>query len=377
MFKLKEVLVIGGGILGASTAYHLARAGVDVRIIDREDEGQATDAAAGIICPWLSQRRNKAWYTLAKAGAAYYGELIAQLTEDGETETGYRKVGALSIHTDTDKLEKMEKRARDRKVAAPEIGTIQQLTKEETNQLFPPLANTFASVHVEGAARVDGRALRLALLKGAQKHGAHFVKGHADIILKDGKAVGVLVNGERLEASTIIVAAGAWASTFLAPLGFNLQVTSQKAQIAHVRLEQTDTDNWPVVMPPNNQYMLTFEEGKIVVGSTHEEAIDFSVRPTISGMHEIMDKALAIAPGIRDAFFEEVRVGYRPYTPGFLPVIGYVPKHDNILFANGLGASGLTVGPFLGKQLSQIVLGEELAIDLADYRVEETFGVDV
>lgn len=377
VFKMKEVLVIGGGILGASAAYHLARAGVNVVIVDREDKGQATDAAAGIICPWLSQRRNKAWYALAKAGAAYYGELIERLTEDGETETGYSKVGALSIHTDMDKLQKMEKRAQERKTAAPEMGNIHLLAQKETTQLFPLLSNTFSSVHVDGAARVDGRALRLALLNGARKHGAQYVRGHADLLLVDGKAKGVLVNGERFDASTIIVATGAWASSFMKPLGFDVQVTSQKAQIAHVRLEKTETDEWPVVIPPNDQYMLTFEEGRLVVGSTHEEACDFSVLPTVAGVHEVLDKALTIAPGIGEAVFEEVRVGYRPYTPGFLPIIGHVPNHENIIFANGLGASGLTVGPFLGKQISHIVLGEEMDIDLACYRVEETFGVTV
>lgn len=63
---MKSHIVIGAGILGASAAYHLAKAGAKVTVIDRKDPGQATDAAAGIICPWLSQRRNKAWYALAK-----------------------------------------------------------------------------------------------------------------------------------------------------------------------------------------------------------------------------------------------------------------------------------------------------------------------
>lgn len=67
---MKKVIVIGAGILGASAAYQLAVMGAEVLIIDRQDPGQATDAAAGIICPWLSQRRNQAWYRLAKAGRA-------------------------------------------------------------------------------------------------------------------------------------------------------------------------------------------------------------------------------------------------------------------------------------------------------------------
>ena len=69
---MKEFIVIGAGILGASTAYHLARAGVVVTVVDRNDPGQATDAAAGIICPWLSQRRNKHGMHSQKAGGVLW-----------------------------------------------------------------------------------------------------------------------------------------------------------------------------------------------------------------------------------------------------------------------------------------------------------------
>ncbi len=87
------------------------KAGADVTIIDKHHTGQATDAAAGIICPWLSQRRNKAWYQLAKGGARMYPSLIDELAADGETDTGYAQTGAISIHTNQEKLAAMKERA--------------------------------------------------------------------------------------------------------------------------------------------------------------------------------------------------------------------------------------------------------------------------
>lgn len=97
---MNQIIIIGAGILGASTAYQLAKSGAKVIVIDRMDKGQATDAAAGIVCPWLSQRRNKAWYALAKGGAKFYPNLISDLEKDGEQNTGYARVGAISIHSD-------------------------------------------------------------------------------------------------------------------------------------------------------------------------------------------------------------------------------------------------------------------------------------
>ncbi|MCG7333946.1 FAD-binding oxidoreductase [Sporosarcina sp. ACRSM] len=372
---MKKIIVIGAGILGASTAYHLAKAGADVTVVDRKDPGQATDAAAGIICPWLSQRRNKAWYALAKAGAAYYPSLIRQLEEDGEVETGYRQVGAISLHTDIVKLEKMKERAVARREDAPEIGDIRLLDSEKTSALFPPLSPNYAAVQVSGAARVNGRALRDALICAAKKNGAVFVHGSAGLLATQTAITGVVVEGQTYHADKIILAAGAWAPELLAPLGIDLQVTAQKAQIVHLRLEEVETEAWPVVMPPTDQYILAFEKGKMVIGATHEDDQPFDQRLTAGGLHEVLNKALSIAPGLADATFTEARVGYRPFTPGFLPIIGAMPSMEGLLLANGLGASGLTVGPFLGNQLAKLAMGEQVDIQLEWYDVANAINV--
>ncbi|TDL35282.1 FAD-binding oxidoreductase [Jeotgalibacillus sp. S-D1] len=371
---MKSIIVVGGGILGASTTYHLAKKGIKVTLIDRQEPGQATNAAAGIICPWLSQRRNKAWYQLAKSGAAYYKELISMLEEDGEIETGYKRVGAISIHNDDEKLEKMEKRAVQRRSDAPEIGEITRLTQEETQNLFPVLSNEYSALHISGGARVDGSALCSALISAAKKHGAELRFGNASLLTENNQITGVRVHDEELFADKVILTAGAWASELLIPLGINFLITSQKAQIIHLKIDDLKTDTWPVVMPPNDQYILSFNPNKIVVGATHENNIGFNERITAGGIHEILDKALKVAPGLAAAEIVETRVGFRPFTPGFLPVIGKIPGTEGMLLANGLGASGLTVGPYLGAELAKLALDINTEIDLSLYPVEEALG---
>lgn len=361
---MNKYCVIGAGILGASTAYHLAKAGAHVTIIDRKDEGQATDAAAGIICPWLSQRRNKAWYRLAKGGAHFYPELIAELEQLGETNTGYAKVGALSLHEDEEKLMKMKERALKRRAEAPEIGEVTIVSPAEAKALFPLLRDGYGAVHVSGAARVDGRALRDALLRAAKKLGATLIEGNAQWTNNRE----IIVNDQTLTFDQIIITAGAWAKTLLASLGVQANVEPQKAQIIHFVLPNATTNEWPVIMPPNDQYMLAFDD-RIVAGATHENDIGFDTRVTASGVHEVLDKALYIAPGLADATILETRVGFRPFTPGFLPVFGSLPGHEGIFFANGLGASGLTMGPFIGAELAKLALGEETEVPLEDYDV--------
>ena len=112
----------------------------------------------------------------------------------------------------------------------------------------------------------------------------------------------------------------------------------------------------------------------LLIGATHEDDKKFDLRVTAGGVHEVFSKALLIAPGLRDSTFVETRVGFRPFTPNFLPIIGEVPGYEGLLLANGLGASGLTVGPFLGTQLAKLALNEDLDIDLDLYEVSGAIG---
>lgn len=365
----KKVIVVGSGILGASTAYQLAKKGAEVIIIDRGDQGQATDAAAGIICPWLSQRRNQDWYQLAKAGASFYPKLIQELEAEGETETGYARVGALSIHTDVEKVAKIEERAHKRRPDAPEIGDITRLDEQETRERFPLLKEDYHAVHISGAARVDGRALRDALIRSAERNRAIVIQGDAVLQYHSNRVTGVTVNKESISADKVIVCAGAWAASLMAPLGISFQVSYQKAQIMHLQIpDGENTDEWPVVMPPSDQYLLSFGNQRIVIGATHENDIEgYDTRVTASGMHEILTKGLEVAPGLANSTLQEVRVGFRPFTPGFLPVFGAVPEWEGVLAANGLGSSGLTMGPYIGSQLAALALGMPLDIDIDPY----------
>lgn len=359
---MASFIVIGGGILGASTAYHLAKQNVKVTLIDRQDLGQASAAAAGIICPWISQRRNKKWYALVRNGAKYYKQLVKELEELGETSTGYKQVGAIALQNDENKLQKMLERAMEKREEAPEIGDLKILSPDETRSLFPLISEDFSSLYVGGAARVDGRAMRDALTSAATKLGAEVIYG--DARLQDGN---VLVNGKQLRSDKIILTAGAWGNEIPSTLGKDMKVSFQKAQIMHFQIADERTEDWPVVLPPTNQYLLAFEHGKVIAGSTYEENTGYDIRVTEEGKRELLENAIDIAKSIENAEVKEVRVGFRPYTPEFLPVIGNLPGYETIYFANGLGASGLTAGPFVGAELARLALGKETVLDISTY----------
>lgn len=367
---MKRCIVIGSGILGSSTAYRLAKSGVHVTLIDNRAEGKATAAAAGIICPWLTKRRNKAWYHLAKEGARLYPKLVEELKSDGETYTGYARVGALKLHNNHEKLQEAYKRGLKKLDDAPEMGKLNLMDSTEIRQRLPLIDEGFEAIHIEGAARVDGRLMGEALIKGAKKHGAELLLGEATILQDDNKVTGVLVNGETITADAIVCTTGAWMKETLRPLGITFNARPQRGQILHFTPPKGELGEWPVIMPPNNLSIVPFED-HLVIGATHENNAGFHANVTAGGIHEIIDRALHIIPELAEWTLSEARVGFRPLTPDSLPVIGNLPGFNNLFIGNGLGASGLTTGPYVGEQLAKLVLEDTLDIDLADYDINK------
>ncbi|WP_203333705.1 NAD(P)/FAD-dependent oxidoreductase [Planococcus beigongshangi] len=362
-----KAIVIGSGIVGASAAYNLIKNNVEVIMIDKEQDGKATSAGAGIVCPWVSKVKDDDWYRVAKGGAKFYPSLIADLKEDGETSVGYKKVGVLCVSASPEELDVIEASVRLKKEEAPELGDISRLTSEEARNLFPPLNEELEAVHVSGAARVDGRLIRDALKRAAQKNGANMIYGDANILHDNEKVIGVHVNGEDIYADSVLVTAGAWAPSLLEPLGLSLKVEPQRGQIAHIKLPGEDTSDWPVVLPQSSHYMLAFDDSRVVAGATRETGAGFDYRLTAGGVHEVMTEALNVAPGLSSGTLEEVRIGFRPMGQDILPLLGEIEGYEGLVLATGLGASGLTMGPYVGKLAASIVRNAEQDMDLAAY----------
>jgi D-amino-acid dehydrogenase len=366
-----DVIIIGGGIVGASAAYALTRTGASVTLVDRADPGQATAGGAGIISPGTSFRPPEAWFPLAFRAVAYYEELLAHLAEDGETETGYEVVGLLHVATsqeEADRLLGLYGLITERKAAgAPNIGDIALLDDAQAHALFPALSPTFSANSTSGAARVDGRLLRDAMTRAAERCGARVVRGSAEIALDGGRATGVRVDGENLPAGAVVVAGGAWTAALADQLGLLVPVYPQRGQILHLELPETDTSRWPIVVGFHSHYLLTFPQNRVVAGATREDNPGFDYRMTAGGINEALSEALRVAVGLAPATLREVRIGFRPASPDSLPILGLMPGLENVYLATGHGATGLQLGPYSGAAVARLALGTPPDLDLSPY----------
>ena len=263
--------------------------------------GQATKAAAGIICPWLSQRRNKDWYQLVSYGAAYYPHLMDQLREDGVSELPYEQVGAYIFKHTEKQLAKVQEMAVERRVDAPMIGEVHALTPEDVACVIPGWSNPDGALYCSGGGRVDGELPDTSIRTGRKKNGARVVREKVTL-----EAVGEEVRvrlGEEVQAFDVVVlSSGAWVKELIEPLGYYVDVRPQKGQLIELTLETNeDTSKWPVCMLHGEIDILPFPDGKILVGATHENTQGFDLVPDEELLNGMYEEAYASLPSLKNA----------------------------------------------------------------------------
>ena len=358
---MKKVAIVGAGIVGATVAYYLSKeTDIEVTVFDH-GHGQATKAAAGIISPWFSKRRNKVWYKMARLGADFYVDLLADLEKSGQKVDFYQRSGVFLLKKDESKLEELYQLALQRRDESPLIGKLAILDQESASKLFPGLKGFERLLYASGGARVDGQLLVSRLLDASQ------VK-----VVKKEVSLTPLLSGYQIDNQIfdqVILSTGAWLGHILEPLGYEVDVRPQKGQLRDYQVPQ-DMGTYPVVMPEGEWDLIPFPGGKLSLGATHENDMGFDLTVDKNLLQQMAEAANPFYPSLKDAVLSGERVGIRAYTSDFSPFFGQVPNLSGVYTASGLGSSGLTTGPIIGYHLAQMLQGRKGVLDPADYPTE-------
>ena len=358
---MKKVAIVGAGIVGATAAYYLSKeTDIEVTVFDH-GHGQATKAAAGIISPWFSKRRNKVWYKMARLGADFYVDLLADIEKSGQKVDFYQRSGIFLLKKDESKLEELYQLALQRRDESPLIGKLAILDQESASKLFPGLKGFERLLYASGGARVDGQLLVSRLLDASQ------VK-----VVKKEVSLTLLLSGYQIDNQIfdqVILSTGAWLGHILEPLGYEVDVRPQKGQLRDYQVD-LDMASYPVVMPEGEWDLIPVPGGKLSLGATHENDMGFDLTVDETLLDQMVVAASPFYPALAEAILSGERVGIRAYTSDFSPFFGQVPNLSGIYTASGLGSSGLTTGPIIGYHLAQMLQGRSGVLDPADYPTE-------
>lgn len=376
--KKCDVIIIGGGIIGSSIAYHLVRQGQSVILFDADLVGMATKAGAGIISAATSLTEDEKMYDLIRLSCIYYPNLIEELKKQTNLYTGYEETEEVVIALDESEIPKFKKSVnvmfkRQKANDYPPKDTLYEIEINEFVKKYPSIRKPKKALVFTQAAKVDGYAFTQALLSVSIKKGLRLERKKADsLLIEKNKCLGVIANGEKYFANTTVIAGGAWSKTFEKKVNLKLPLIPQRGQIIHVKL--SDGPDIPVIMSLSDYYSLNWGRQRVVIGATREKDSGFDPQSTVNGVIEILREGIRIIPEVENSSILEVRVGLRPYSTTGRPIMGPVPKIKGLWIATGHGPLGLTAGPYSGKLIADSIIHDKLDPFLEHFNLNLNFN---
>jgi glycine oxidase len=361
MSATPDVVVVGGGVVGAACARALARRAFRVVVCEPGPlPGAASPASAGMLAAQIEP--DDALLALAVRARDLYAELAPALRDATGIDIHLWHSGILSVAFDEARADALQRAvAHQRQAGLP----CDWLAGAEVAERWPGLAPgcVGALLAVEDGS-VDPVALTRALLADAAAGGASVRPASVtEVLTSAGRAAGVrMADGATLPAAHVVLAAGAWTPA-LAGLPRALVVEPVRGQLA--------TLPWPAPTPPaiafhGHHYVLA-RGGEAVCGSTMERA-GFDARTTETGLAEIRREAHRLLPALAGAAVTRAWAGLRPLTPDGRGIVGPEEQVSGLWYAAGHGRSGVLFAGLTGEIIGDLVATGATELDIAPWR---------
>ena len=363
-----DVVVVGGGVVGVSTAYFLGEAGLSTVVVERDSvgghaSGFAYGGLSGLVGPGPIQ-------PLAREGMRIHRELSESLPAQtgAGTEFRYRPALALALTEEDAAAAKGEMDWR----AAEDGYEVRWVEPGEVRDIEPRVAaDTFGGVHTEGVADLDPHRFMLALTKAAELRGASVVTGRAaGLTREEGRVTGVTLDDGEIAAEHVVLAMGPWAEAAVSWLGSSAPIRPLKGQILRLRAPGPPIGTsigW------DGNYAVTKPDGLVWTGTTEEE-VGFDERPSAEAREEITRSFMRVLPFLGEAELVRQTACLRPITPDRLPLLGRAPELENAYVATGAGRSGILLGPAMGKAVADLIATGESSIPVEPFSPRR-FGI--
>jgi 4-methylaminobutanoate oxidase (formaldehyde-forming) len=374
-----RVVVIGGGIIGMSVAYHLAHMGwKDVVLLERDRLTSGTTwHAAGLMVTFGSTSETST--ELRKYTRALYSRLEA---ETGQA-TGFMPVGFIEIAADADRLEEYRRVAAFNRRCGVDV---EEISPAEVKRLFPLACvdDIAAGFYVKDDGRVNPVDAAMALAKGASLAGARLIEGVpvTGILQTNGRATGVRTALGDIAAEYVVNCTGMWARQLGEEVG--VAIPNQAAEHYYLVTERIPDlpRDLPVLEDPASYAYYREEGGGLLVGLFEPvcapwkvEGIpeDFSfgeIEPDWDRMAPYLETAMARVPVTLEAGIRKFFCGPESFTPDLRPIVGEAPELGHYFVAAGLNSIGILTGGGIGRLLAHWIITGTPDMDVTPFNID-------
>ena len=370
--KQANVVVVGGGVIGCSIAYHLAKLGFsDVILLERQQLTSGTTwHAAGLV----GQLRSSINMTkLAK----YTRELYRGLEDETGQATGYRQSGSISIATNNERFEELKRNASMAKVFDLEVNVIDV---DEIVERYPLIhsADLLGGIHIPTDGYANAVDISQALAKGARANGAQiFQNTKVTKILHDTRKVtGVSTPAGDVTADVVVLCGGMWTRDLAASIGVNVPLHACEHYYALFESVEGLDPNLPVLRDYDACTYYKYDAGKLMVGAFEPAAKPWGMDgiaedfcfDEIAGDFDHFEPVLADAmeriPALQNAGLQKFFCGPESFTPDVRYHLGQAPELDNCYVSAGLNSIGLQSAGGIGKVMSEWIRDGHPPVDL-------------
>jgi len=355
-------MIVGGGVIGLTCAWELARLGHQVTVLDQQEMGrEASWAGAGMIPP--GDLKNDVANELAQLSSELWPTLSAQLRDTTGIDNGYTPCQGLLLPHE----EKLEQEFADWQERGVRI---QHLDSQELKQLVPVLSEN----HLNGGnrsglllpdqAQVRNPRHMKALVAACRHAGVQLLEQHqvTGWETSENRIQSVVTNHGHFSAGEFIVTAGAWSDLVVAPLNHRLNVRPIRGQIV---LFHASEPLFRQTIECGTRYLVPRIDGRILVGAT-EEHVGYVKENTPEAVASLCTFARDLIPALSEVPVEMTWAGLRPYRED-VPAVGRSERWGNLILAAGHFRAGLSNSPATALIVRQILSGESPAIDMQQF----------
>ncbi len=355
-----EIVIVGAGVVGLSTALTLAERGVAVTLLDRQQAGrEASWAGAGMLPPGNSANAVTPEARLRSYSHALWPEFASSLVDRTGIDIGYHICGAIEFYSNESQSEFQQHIAQ---FQAEGIRS-KTLTVDDIPHHVADVNDHFSkAIFLPDFAQVRNPRYLKALKAACLQRGVEIIE-HAqalEIRQKGDRISEIRISERALQFESVCFSAGAWSAALLQPFGFSIPVKPVRGQIVQLQLPALP---FRCVIEHGRRYLVPRRDGLILIGSTEEDA-GFAKHTTTEGIAGLLDFAKSIVPSLAEAEVVNTWAGLRPGSPDELPFLGRVPGFLNAFIGAGHFRSGLQMSPATGMILADLMLDQTPAISL-------------